>query len=165
MLSYGPELNLDSWDEPNRPATFCRMVPEQDAGYSAEMRTRITSALLASTMAAIISFGSASLAAVHFALTRSSPAADQALEASPKRLQAWFSQMPAEGVSRLTLMTAEKKEVPNLKTAIDKESKSMYVDLATPLGAGAYILGWRGAGDDGHVMTGEIKFTITAKVN
>lgn len=125
----------------------------------------MTLALLASTILAIISFHSANLAAVHFSLTRSSPAADQALEASPKRLQAWFSQVPAEGVSHLTLMTGEKKAVPNLKSGIDKESKSMYVDLATPLPAGAYILGWRGAGDDGHVMSGEIKFTITAKAN
>ena len=98
----------------------------------------------------------------HFAVAKSSPAKDEALNASPKRLQIWFSQVPAAPVSEIKLASADKKDVPVGKTVVDKESKSMYVDLPKPLTVGAYVISWKGAGDDGHVQTGEIKFTIAA---
>jgi methionine-rich copper-binding protein CopC len=98
----------------------------------------------------------------HFAVAKSSPSKDQTLEASPKRLEIWFSQVPAAPVSEIKLATADKKDVAVGKTVVDKEAKSMYVDLPKPLTAGAYVISWKGAGDDGHVQTGEIKFTIAA---
>jgi copper resistance protein C len=98
--------------------------------------------------------------AAHFAVSKSSPAKDQTLEASPSRLQIWCSQVPAAGVSQITLANANKKTIDIGKTVIDKDAKSMYVDLPKPLAPGAYVMTWRGAGDDGHVQTGEIKFMI-----
>jgi methionine-rich copper-binding protein CopC len=98
----------------------------------------------------------------HFAVSKSSPSKDQTLDASPKRLQIWFSQVPAAPVSEIHLATADKKPVALGKTVVDKDAKSMYVDLPNPLPPGAYVMSWRGAGDDGHVQTGEIKFTIAA---
>jgi methionine-rich copper-binding protein CopC len=100
---------------------------------------------------------------VHFALRRSAPAADEILDASPKKLQVWFSQVPAAGVSQLGLMTAEEKPIDVPKSSIDKESMSISVEIKDPLAAGAYIMAWRGAGDDGHVLSGQIKFTIARK--
>jgi methionine-rich copper-binding protein CopC len=98
----------------------------------------------------------------HFAMSKSSPAKDQALTASPKRLELWFSEVPAAGVSQIKLAKADKTDVAVGKTLIDEKAKSMYVELATPLAVGAYVLAWRGAGDDGHVVSGEIKFSIAA---
>jgi len=46
---------------------------------------------------------------------------------------------------------------------IDAKDKSITVEPVKPLAAGDYVAKWRGAGDDGHVMTGEVKFTIAAK--
>ena len=98
----------------------------------------------------------------HFALSKSSPEKDQVLTASPKRLELWFSQVPAAGVSQIKLAKADKTEITVGKTLIDEKAKSMYVELATPLALGAYVIAWKGAGDDGHVSTGEIKFSIAA---
>ena len=51
----------------------------------------------------LIASAGAVLSARHFSLVRSVPAADSTVEASPERLQAWFSQVPAAGVSQLRL--------------------------------------------------------------
>jgi len=99
----------------------------------------------------------------HFALVRSVPSAKQALSDSPRRVQTWFSQAPAAGVSQLTLTSGETKIALD-KTVIDKD-KSMYADVPTTLAPGAYTLTWRAAGDDGHVMTGSIPFTIAPKTH
>lgn len=111
----------------------------------------------------------AAFATMHFAVVRSTPAAGQAFEVAPKRLQIWFSQAPAAGVSKLSLLQVvgtdkpEKKEIVIGKTEVDKDSKSIFADVPTVPAAGAYILAWKGAGDDGHVLSGEIKFTIAPK--
>ena len=115
---------------------------------------------LLTAAAVIVTFLVVPLSA-HFAVSKSSPAKDQTLETSPKRLEIWFSQVPAATVSEIKLATADKKDVPVGKTMFDKQNKSMYVDLPKPLPAGAYVKSWKGAGDDGHVQTGEIKFTIS----
>jgi methionine-rich copper-binding protein CopC len=103
-----------------------------------------------------------SVSATHFAVAKSSPAKDEKLTASPKRIQIWFSQAPAAGVSQLKLQGADKAEIPLDKTVVDKD-KSLYADVPKPLAAGAYTIVWRAAGDDGHVLNGEIKFTVAPK--
>ncbi len=100
--------------------------------------------------------------ATHFSLVKSTPAAGQTLDVSPKRLQLWFSEAPAAAVSQLRLLGADKAALPLDKTAVDKD-KSLYADVPKPLTPGAYILSWRAAGDDGHVLSGEIKFTVAPK--
>lgn len=98
----------------------------------------------------------------HFELLRSTPANKAALTSAPARLQLWFSQVPAAGVSHLTL-TADQKDVAVTKTVIVAKDKSMYVDPVAPLAPGRYVIHWRGAGDDGHVQSGEIAFSVAAK--
>lgn len=102
----------------------------------------------------------------HFSVRKSAPAVDEVVESSPKKLQIWFSQVPAEGVSQLALAAvvgSEKKAVQIGKTVIDKESRSMTAEIPAAVGAGTYLLQWRGAGDDGHVMSGEVKFSVVPK--
>lgn len=102
----------------------------------------------------------------HFSVRKSAPAVDEVVEASPKKLQIWFSQVPAEGVSQLSLAAVvgdEKKAIQIGKTVIDKESRSMTAEVPTAVGAGTYLLQWRAAGDDGHVMSGEVKFSVVPK--
>ena len=100
--------------------------------------------------------------AFHFELLKSAPAAKATLTASPARLQLWFSQVPATGVSQLTLKN-DQGDVAVGKTVIVAKDKSMYADPAAALVAGRYTIHWRGAGDDGHVQQGDIAFTVTAK--
>jgi methionine-rich copper-binding protein CopC len=119
------------------------------------------SRLSAGLAAVVVTALSVSVAA-HFSLVKSTPAAGQALEASPTRVQLWFSEAPAPGVSQLKLLTADKTELPLEKTIIDKD-KSMHADVPKPIAPGAYVLSWRAAGADGHVLSGEIKFTVAPK--
>lgn len=107
--------------------------------------------------------GLAAPRAFHFSVVKSSPSANSTLEASPAKLQIWFSQVPADGVSQMKLLTAEKADVPIGKLAIDKTAKSMSADITSPLKSGAYLLSWKAAGDDGHVLNGEIKFAVALK--
>ncbi|HUL74037.1 MAG TPA: copper resistance protein CopC [Vicinamibacterales bacterium] len=120
------------------------------------MRSRLAALIVTVAIAA-----PAAASRFHFEVVRSTPADGATLEAAPKRLQVWFSQLPARGVSRLALKRGD-ADVPLTETTIDAESKSMYADPKTALAPGAYALMWRGAGDDGHVQTGTIAFTIAA---
>jgi methionine-rich copper-binding protein CopC len=114
------------------------------------------------TLLAILIVCGATLAARHFALVKSAPAAGAKLEASPEKLQLWFSQLPAAGVSKLTLGVAgdDKSEIAIGATSIDAGEKSLTAAITKPLAAGSYVIRWRGAGDDGHVMSGQVPFTI-----
>ena len=109
-----------------------------------------------------LSIGTLAAPRFHFALVKSSPAAGAKLEVAPARLQMWFSQLPAPGVSTITLKHGE-TDVAVKKPVIDAKDKSITVEPVKPLAAGDYVAKWRGAGDDGHVMTGEVNFTVVAK--
>jgi hypothetical protein len=98
----------------------------------------------------------------HFELLRSTPAGKSTIKASPARIQLWFSQVPAAGVSTVTLFNDGKRAEVG-KTVINASDKSMYADPVRPLAPGSYVIHWRGAGDDGHVQSGNIAFTIAAR--
>lgn len=117
--------------------------------------------LFAVALVAIVALATPS--AFHFAVTKSTPTNNQALDASPKRIQIWFSQVPVEAVSVIKLVGSDKADVALGKVVADKESKSIYADVATALKPGAYVVSWKSAGDDGHVQNGEIKFKLAPK--
>lgn len=98
----------------------------------------------------------------HFELLKSSPSAKMVLKTSPAHLQLWFSQVPAAGVSTVTL-SMDGKHVPVGKTVITASDKSMTADPVNTLVPGNYVIHWRGAGDDGHVQQGDIAFSVAAK--
>ena len=101
---------------------------------------------------------------VHFSLVRSVPAKDQKFDATaaPARLQLWFSEVPAGPASQIVLKR-EAVVVALGKIVVVQKEKSFYADPVKPLEPGAYTLTWRAAGDDGHVMTGDVKFSIVPK--
>jgi methionine-rich copper-binding protein CopC len=112
---------------------------------------------------ALLTFpASVSTTNLHFSLLRSVPSKDQKLDVPPPRLQLWFSQAPAAVVSQITLKR-EALGIPLSKTVVDDKEKSMYADPVKPLETGAYTLTWRAAGDDGHLLSGEVKFTVERK--
>lgn len=120
------------------------------------MRTRIVCLLV------IVAAWATTLSAFHFELLKSNPAAKASLSASPARLQLWFSQVPAAGVSVLSLKD-DKGDIAIGKTTIEAKDKSMFADPVKPLVPGRYTIHWKGAGDDGHVQQGDIAFSIAAK--
>ena len=100
----------------------------------------------------------------HFALVKSAPTKDQKFEATaaPTRLQLWFSEAPAAPSSQMALKR-DAVDVALGKIVVVDKDKTIYADPVKPLEPGSYTLTWRAAGDDGHVMTGELKFSIAPK--
>lgn len=117
---------------------------------------------LIATIVSVAALTAAPKAFFHFELLRSTPANKAVLQAAPTRLQLWFSQVPAAGVSVLTLAKG-KESIALGKTTIEAKDKSMSAEPVKPLAPGTYVLHWKGAGDDGHVQNGDIAFMIAAK--
>jgi copper transport protein len=112
-------------------------------------------ALLSLVLAAVVLIPEAALAHAH--LVRSSPAENAVLDKPPATATLVF----AEPVT----MTAAKIElVGGAKTSL-KPPASPTAEAALPLpklAAGHYKLSWRALSDDGHIMSGEIHFTVGA---
>jgi methionine-rich copper-binding protein CopC len=100
---------------------------------------------------------------VHFALSRSVPAADASVS-SPAELQLWFTQVPKPGSLSVRLSNArgDLVETP-APAAAENDAKEIHVALERRLAAGGYRVAWRGIGDDGHVVQGEFGFTVTTE--
>lgn len=97
----------------------------------------------------------------HFELRHSVPAADTVLEASPDRIQLWFSQEPQTEGARIRLVDGAGELVALGATApVPDTATSLRADVPTALDAGAYTIHWRAMARDGHVVTGEIPFSI-----
>src|SRR5262245_9292301 len=126
--------------------------------YTLSMRFVVSAAVLSLCLAAT----TVTARVFHFELVKSSPTTGQKLDAAPARVQLWFSQVPAAGVSTMSIKQGD-ADVAAGKPVIVASDKSMYIEPSKPLAAGDYLVKWRGAGDDGHVSTGEVKFTIVAK--
>jgi len=95
----------------------------------------------------------------HPALIRSHPSEGETLKMPPKVLQLWFSEMPSEAVSLITLSDAKGTAVEIGKTVVNKD-KSMSADVPKALAAGEYTLTYRTSGDDGHTLRGSVKFSV-----
>lgn len=119
------------------------------------MRTRVACLLV------LVAVWATTLSAFHFELLKSNPAAKAGLTTSPTRIQLWFSQVPAAGVSVLSLKS-DAGDIAIGKTSIEAKDKSMFADLLKPLAPGRYTIHWKGAGDDGHVQQGDIVFSLSA---
>ena len=113
------------------------------------MTTNISLATRCWLVVAAVCFSSALLSA-HLKLMRSAPAADAILESSPDVLQLWFSEEPLLPLSGVTL------------TGPGGPIKLEPLQAAT-LATGTYRLDWRAAGDDGHVISGTVPFSIKPK--
>jgi methionine-rich copper-binding protein CopC len=102
-------------------------------------------------------------ALLHFALSRSVPAAD-ATVASPAEVRLWFTQVAKEGSVGIRVVNAAGEAIETAAPARDQADGRVYaVALPGPLAAGRYTVAWRGIGDDGHVVTGDFGFSVSAE--
>jgi copper transport protein len=94
----------------------------------------------------------------HAHLTQSTPADATVVTASPPNIVLRFSE-PA----RLMVAWIQRAEEPKQKLTPlpDKAAGEVTVALP-PLKPGAYVVSWRALSDDGHVMPGQIHFTLSA---
>lgn len=108
---------------------------------------------------AVLSFAAVSDAYAHAHLERSQPARNSTVSVLPKNVVLEFNE--AVQMTALTLQAGEGKarDLGPLPKVAGKE-----ITVPMPmLAAGRYIIKWRAVGDDNHVRSGEISFTVTAK--
>jgi methionine-rich copper-binding protein CopC len=122
--------------------------------------THISWATRCGLVVAAVCFSSALLSA-HLKLMRSAPAADAVLESSPDVLQLWFSEEPLLPLSGMTL-TGPRGPI-KLEPLRAGSERSLVAKVGTTLEPGAYRVDWKAAGDDGHVMSGTVSFSIKPK--
>jgi methionine-rich copper-binding protein CopC len=100
---------------------------------------------------------------LHFGLSRSVPAADTTVT-TPAEVRLWFTQAAKEGSVGIRVVNAAGSAIETAPPARDQADGRVYaVAIGTPLAAGRYTVAWRGIGDDGHVVTGEFGFTVSAE--
>jgi methionine-rich copper-binding protein CopC len=104
---------------------------------------------------------STALLSAHLKLARSAPAADAVLESAPGVLQLWFNEEPLLPLSSITL-TGPGGQI-KLEPPRAGGERSLVAKIGATLAPGAYRVAWKAAGDDGHVISGTLSFSIKPK--
>jgi copper resistance protein C len=114
-----------------------------------------TSTLFA--MVALLALSTATQAHTH--LKESTPANNSVVNAAPSNVVLKFS-----GAAKVTALTLHRDGEADQKLTATPATASQEVTAALPkLAPGKYRLDWRVAGADGHVMSGQLSFTVDPK--
>jgi methionine-rich copper-binding protein CopC len=108
------------------------------------------------TVAAAL-FTLSTLAFAHTHLKTSMPADNAVLTAPPSQIMLHFSEP-----TRLTAVTIQKEGESQQRT-LGPLPKEPSADLGVPVASltpGKYTVNWRAVGDDNHVMSGALHFTV-----
>ncbi len=96
----------------------------------------------------------------HFALIKSMPTDKATVHEFPE-VKLWFSEAPEDGTVSIHLLDEEGEPVPATDVVQDPEAPTAFsIRPSSPPPAATYTVSWRGMGDDGHVVRGELKFTV-----
>ena len=105
--------------------------------------------------ALVLTFG-ATAALAHAHLQKAIPADGGVVNAAPSSVVLTFSE-PA----RLTACWIQKGDAAKQKITGLATTPAQQISVPVPaLQAGTYVLSWRVVGDDGHIVPGQIHFTI-----
>ncbi len=113
--------------------------------------------ILLSTLAAVALLPAVCLAHTH--LVRSTPAENASLEKSPPVATLVFAEP-------VTLTSIRIESSSGGKTVVKPPSASARAEVSVPLptmAMGRYKMSWRAVSEDGHIMAGEIHFSIAGK--
>ena len=100
------------------------------------------------------------VAQAHTHLEKSMPAENSVVATAPSQLAMHFSE-----ATRLTAVSVQKdgdKESMHVSALPAQASEDVSVPLEL-LGPGKYTVNWRALGDDNHVMSGTLHFTVSGK--
>ena len=97
----------------------------------------------------------------HFVLASATPAADAMVE-ELHAIQLTFTQVPKEDGRLIRLANPQGEQVELGAVQMDAEMVMSARIEGAELSNGTYTVNWRGAGDDGHFITGEYTFTLQA---
>jgi methionine-rich copper-binding protein CopC len=99
-------------------------------------------------------------ASAHAMLHTSDPADGATLTTSPRSLNLMFTEECR--VTALRLLDEAGREHQVRREGGRAASSKATATVATPLPPGAYRIEWRAMGDDGHVMSGAVRFAVNA---
>lgn len=105
-----------------------------------------------------VSVLAATAALAHAHLQKAVPADGGVVKASPSNVVLTFSE-PA----RLTACWIQKGDGPKQKITGLATTPAQQISVPVPnLEAGSYVFSWRVVGDDGHVLPGQIHFSVAS---
>ena len=99
------------------------------------------------------------LAAAHTELKQATPADGSVMQTPPQQIMLMFSE--AANLTALTIQKAGDKEAQKLGP-LPKAAAAHFMIAAPKLGPGVYTLNYRAVSDDNHVVSGTLKFTVSA---
>ncbi|HEU4792504.1 MAG TPA: copper resistance CopC family protein, partial [Nitrolancea sp.] len=99
----------------------------------------------------------------HAEFLRSNPESGASLSSPPSRVDIWFSEKVAPGVSSIQLYDADRRPVESNGSTVDpNDAHHLSVDLPS-LAPGVYTVVWANvSSDDGHPAKGGFAFTVLA---
>lgn len=97
--------------------------------------------------------------ALHFSLSGSEPAAE-ATVFPPEELRLWFTQAPQDHSMSVRLMAGDAPVETGPAIAAAEDDRVYSVAVGQTLEEGGYNIVWRAMAADGHVVRGEIPFTV-----
>jgi methionine-rich copper-binding protein CopC len=100
------------------------------------------------------------MAQAHTHLEMAMPADNAVLAAPPTNLMLHFSE--ATRLTALSLQKEGEKDAKPIASSPKEAAKAITVPLE-PLSPGKYTVNWRVVGNDNHVMSGALKFTVQPK--
>jgi methionine-rich copper-binding protein CopC len=100
--------------------------------------------------------------ALHNRLVKALPAVGDTIARAPARLELWFAEKPDVALSSVRLRPAadSTRILPTGKLTAGSESRSIAATVDTTLAAGGYLVSWRTASADGHIIKGQYRFQV-----
>ena len=99
-------------------------------------------------------------AARHNRLVKAEPGVESTVAKSPGQIRLWFKEPPELAVSTIKLTDGAAKPVPTGEVKATDDKLSVAAAVPAPLPAGKYVVTWKTAGTDGHVIRGSFGFTV-----
>ena len=94
----------------------------------------------------------------HMALSKAAPSDKATVTVAPTQVQLWFTQKPDATVSRVVLSGAGGEVKLGTLKLVDE--RSLMAPIEGTLADGTYTIAWQSAGDDGHILKGQVTFTL-----
>lgn len=101
-----------------------------------------------------------SAAAFHLSLVSAIPGKGETLASAPSMVTLTFSATVNVRVSAISILAPDSTEVAKLVPRAAAKSTVVEADVPRRLPSGRYIVRWRTAAADGHVIRGSYGFTI-----
>jgi methionine-rich copper-binding protein CopC len=99
----------------------------------------------------------------HASLVRSSPARRAVLLRAPDRVQLWFNERLEPAFSRVSVADAAGQTVDLGDIQVGSDDPTRLSVSLRPLAPGAYTVRFRVLSVDGHVVEGELSFSLRAR--